>query len=66
MQLTDLILKPNTNACQENVEGAWENMGTIAKWAVTRWTKKIKSQDDEFWSFQSHESKENEEQKNKE
>ena len=45
IQLTDFILKFPHSACQKYVREAWEKADINAKWAATRWAKKIEARE---------------------
>ncbi|XP_055293752.1 60S ribosomal protein L14-like [Moschus berezovskii] len=45
MQLTDFILKFPHSARQKYVQKAWEKADINAKWAATRWAKKIEARE---------------------
>eukprot|EP00069_Balaena_mysticetus_P019064 bmy_11771T0 len=45
MQLTDFILKFPHSARQKYVREAWEKADINAKWAATRWAKKIEARE---------------------
>ncbi|KAG5210170.1 hypothetical protein JEQ12_015364 [Ovis aries] len=45
IQFTDFILKFPHSACQKYVREAWEKADINAKWAATRWAKKIEARE---------------------
>lgn len=45
IQLADFIPKFPHSACQKYVREAWEKADINAKWAATRWAKKIEARE---------------------